>query len=349
MSLGKLAQLLKENKLTGVKPKSGGARHFLDMGYPPLNEVISGDMDKGLPSGQVVMVAGPSACGKTVLSMEMMKSAQRQGGFAAFFDHETQFQMELAVSQGLDDDPEKFQYYQPDTFEESVTEAINLATLIRENNVIEPTAPIVFIFDSLVTMIPKSKWDSVAGVLKTGEEKKKRLSMHDNFALSAATNAWMPVIQKKFDQLGVTGIFLNQVRKQTDPHGNISFTFPGGDMPYFICSTVIVLTAKDHFIGVGDDRKLIKKEVTALIQKSRNTVPHQRIKYDFVLADGTGKFDVIGSYADFLGVKAFDGAGMWVTYKGKKYQGIPNLKAALYDDPDALEELKRLHAAIRVK
>jgi RecA/RadA recombinase len=133
--LGKLASLLKANKLAGTH-SSTTSRHYLDTGYPPLNKIVSGDHKLGLPSGQVVMIAGPSACGKTMISTQMMISAQKQGGFAAFFDYETQYQLPLAVTQGLDIDGEKFQYYKPTTFEEGIGDAIKLAKLIRENNVI---------------------------------------------------------------------------------------------------------------------------------------------------------------------------------------------------------------------
>lgn len=342
MSSGKMAELLKTHKLGGVSP-SVFTRHYLDTAYPPLNEVISGDLELGLPSGQLVMIAGPSACGKTMISTQMMISAQKQGGFAAFFDYETQYQIKLAKKQGLDDDPEKFQYYLPETFEEGIRDAINLAQMIRDNDAIPKDAPIVFVFDSLYMMTPASKLASIKEALAKGT----KLSMHDNYALSAACSAWFPSISRDFNRLGVTAIFLNQVRRKLDMYGNEIYTFPGGDEPYYACSTVLVLTAKDVSEGVGLAKRLVKKEVTVLTKKSRNTMPMQKIRYDFVFKkDGTGDFDVIGSYADHLQEKGIiPSAGPRVEWKGGK-PFMKQVKEELYADPvKGLQALKDLHKA----
>lgn len=345
MSKGKLAELLKNSGLTGTH-SSGATRHYLNTGYPPLNKIISGSPRKGLPSGQVVMIAGPSACGKTILSTELMVSAQQQGGFAAFFDYETQYQMQLAIdAQGLDPDEEKFAYYKPDTFEEGITDAFKLAKLIRDNKIIEKDAPIVFIFDSLHAMTPKSKYDSLMakkGAISTGD----KLSMHDNYALSKACSDWSATISREFDKLGVTAIFLNQVRIEKDAYGNDHYKFPGGDTFYFYCSTVLVLTASDQYEGKGDDKMLMYKDIKALTRKSRNTRPMQNVHWNFTFNDdGTGNFDVIGSYVNYLDAlgTVFKKNGSWFEFGGKKFQGTENIITHFRSDPDGLENLIKLH------
>jgi recombination protein RecA len=345
MSLGKLGKLLKEKKLEGTHP-SGATRHYLNTGYPPLNEIISGDHRKGLPSGQVVMIAGPSACGKTMISTQLMISAQKQGGFAAFIDYETQYQMELAIKQGLDPDEEKFQYYKPDTFEEGVTDSIKLAKLIRENDIIPKDAPICFIFDSLHAMTPQSKYDSIMG--KQGAlAKGERISMHDNYALSAACSGWFASISREYDKLGVTGVFLNQVRVKLDSYGNEIYTFPGGDAPYFYSSTVLVLTAKDEYIGKGDDKLLFRKDIKALTKKSRNTMPMQNVHWDFRFnEDGTGNFDVITSYTNhLLDIGAIETAGAWIKFMGQSIQGRDKVIDYFRNQENGLEQLIAIHDA----
>jgi recombination protein RecA len=348
MSLGKLSKLLKEAKLEGTQT-SGVTRHYLDTGYPPLNKILSGDYKKGLPSGQIAMIAGESACGKTMISTQLMISAQKQGGFAAFFDYERQYQKELAIKQGLivddDDEDAPFRYYKPKTFEDGVTRAIKLAKLIRENEVIPSDAPIVFIFDSLHAMVPQSKFDNVHG--KEGAIKKGgRLSMHDNYALSAATSAWMPMLSTEFDTYGVTAVFINQVRIQTDTYGNETYKFPGGDAAYFYASTVLVLKAKNFWEGKGDAKKLIYKDITCLTEKSRNTVPFQNVHWDFVFDDkGNGNFDVIGGYTHYLlDIGAIETAGAWIKFMGKSIQGRENVIDYFRKSEDGLKELLEIHA-----
>jgi RecA/RadA recombinase len=347
---GKLARLLKENKLNGTH-SSGATRHYLDTGYPPLNKIVSGDHEKGLPSGQVVIIAGPSACGKTMISTQLMISAQKQGGFAAFIDYETQYQMKLAYEQGLQCNPESddqgelpFRYYKPTTFEEGIGDAIKLAKLIRDNDIIDKDAPIVFIFDSVHAMTPQSKYDNLMGkkgAIASGE----KLSMHDNYALSKALSDWSATISREFDRYGVTAVFLNQVRVKLDMYGNEIYTFPGGDSLYFYASTVLVLTARDTYEGKGDDKRLICKDIKALTRKSRNTRPMQNVHWDFVFDDeGRGNFDVIGSYTNYLlDIGAIETKGSWISFMGKTFQGREKVIASFREQPEALEMLKSLH------
>lgn len=342
----KLAKLLKEKKLGGTHP-SGVARHYLDTGYPPLNEILSGDPFKGLPSGQIVMIGGPSASGKTMLATQLMISAQKLGGFAAFFDYETQYHADLAKKQGLlmgENDP--FQYYKPDTFEKGVTDAIQLGKLIRDNDIIPNDTPIVFVFDSLKTMTPQSVYDNVFGKkgnLETGE----KLSMHDKLQLAATADVWFPIIQREFDKYGITGIFLNQVRKKTNPANPkiITYTYPGGDQAYYICSTVLLLTASSEIEGSGDDKKLLCRNIKCLTDKSRNTVPLQNVHWKFVIDDETktGNFDVITSYAEYLkSIGAIETSGNRVKWNGKTpylSQVIEELKS----ESDGFKQLKTIH------
>ena len=341
--LGKLARLLKNSKLAGTH-SSGATRHYLDTGYPPLNKIVSGDHNKGLPSGQLVMIAGPSACGKTMISTQLMISAQKQGGFAAFFDYETQYQMALALVQGLDPDAEKFQYYKPTTFEEGVSDAIKLAKLIRENDVIERDAPIVFVFDSLHAMTPQSKYDSLMGK-KGAVESGTRTSMHDNYALAKALADWSATISREFDRYGVTAIFLNQVRTETDMYGNPHFKFPGGDTLYFYCSTVLVLTARDFYEGKGDEKTLKNKDIKALTVKSRNARPMQNVHWHFSFDDkGNGNFDVIGSYTDYLiDIGAIEMSGSWIKFNGETFQGREKVVDYFRDLENGVQAMKKLH------
>lgn len=341
MSTSKLGKLLKAKGLEGTHA-SGTSRHYLSTGYPPLNEIVSGDIDKGLPSGQIVMIAGPSACGKTMIATQLMISAQTHGGFAGFFDYETQYHEELAVKQGLDvEDGDKYVYYKPDTFEEGIATAIELGKLIRDNDIIGKDKPIVFVFDSIHAMTPKSKYDNLFGKGGAVAEGGK-LSMHDNYALSKASSDWFPVIQREFDKYGITGIFLNQVRVKTSPMGFTSYTYPGGDAVFYYSSTVIVLTATNI---VDPKLGFMGKHITAKTEKSRNTSPFQKVYYDFLIdkVEKSGHFDVIGSYAKHLkDVGAIEANGSRVHWEG----GSPYLSQVIQElksKGDGLGILKTLH------
>ncbi|BBI61773.1 hypothetical protein HSBAA_30790 [Vreelandella sulfidaeris] len=76
----------------------------------PLNRNVSGRYDGGMPCGRVVELSGPESSGKTAIANECMKSAQKTGGIAAFFDHERSFDTEQAEKSGLDLTPGRFVY-----------------------------------------------------------------------------------------------------------------------------------------------------------------------------------------------------------------------------------------------
>lgn len=343
--MSKLGALLRAKGLKGTH-SSGATRHYLDTGYPPLNEIISGGFEKGLPSGQLTMIAGPSACGKTMIATSLMISAQKQGGFAGMFDYETQYHEHLAIQQGLDvEDEDKYVYHKPKTFEEGICKAIETAKLIRESKAIDDDAPIVFIFDSIHAMTPKSKWDNLFGK-KGAVEEGSKLSMHDNYALSKASSDWFPVIQREFDTYGVTGIFLNQVRVKTSPMGYTSYTFPGGDAVFYYCSNVIVLTAVTMKNADGSFKG---KHITARTEKSRNTAPFQKVHYDFIIDKEreTGNFDVIGSYLQFLKDNgAIKAAGPRIEWNGGK-PFLSQVADELRAKKDGLEQLLALHRDLK--
>ena len=74
---------------------------FLDMGFPPLNKILSGEYTKGFPYGRVAEIYGPAASGKTLLATLAMIQGQRAGGMAIFTDWECAFSQKFAEQIGL--------------------------------------------------------------------------------------------------------------------------------------------------------------------------------------------------------------------------------------------------------
>ncbi|GAL23035.1 RecA protein [Vibrio maritimus] len=157
------------DEIFGGEPETRGVNVWLDTGYPPLNEALSGDPFKGLPCGRIVQMYGDSSSGKTLISTEAMSAAQRQGGLALFMDHERSFMKHLAEENGLDTRKGYFSLQFPDTFEESITKAIKWSHYIRDNEIISPDAPLIVVYDSLASMVPRQKLDKDADELKMND------------------------------------------------------------------------------------------------------------------------------------------------------------------------------------
>ncbi len=297
---------------------------WLDTGYPPLNKAISGDYAKGLPCGRMIEIYGPPSSGKTAIATKAMAAAQKAGGIAVFMDHENSFDIGLAQDLGLDPTT-RWVYKQPETFEEAIDMAVHLADAIRSKRAIPKEAPLVIVFDSLASMVPRSKMFDSKGNRKSSSD----YSMHDNMALAKATSATFPALSQMASKYNMCLIFLNQVRtKPGIAYGNPETT-PGGAAPEFYASVRIALTRE--IIRSTDKKEVLGQTINAYIKKNKVGKPFHRAAWNFMFrADGTGFFDVSGSIVTMLkdkGVLIKDGNGVKWT-DGVKYM-LPALNAKI--------------------
>lgn len=282
------------SSVIGVNDEESTVTDFLSTGYPPLDYALSARWDGGFPVGRIVELAGGPSSGKTAISTAVMADAQRKGGIAGFMDHERSFSLTLAPKLGLDVTPGRFIFKKPRTFEESITLAVKAGTHIREKKLIAPSAPIVWVFDSLASMVPQSALiDQKTGKDKAAEDR----SMNDNTALARATSAHMPAFAQYCEDLGICAIFLNQVRLKIGVMYGDPRVTPGGEAPKFYASQRIMLGASQ--IKKGTD--IIGNEITASVIKNKVSRPFLKAEWRFIFQpDGTGRFDMERSLIDFL-------------------------------------------------
>jgi protein RecA len=281
--------------------------HFLDTGFPPLNKAISGQYERGFPCGRIVEMFGPPSCGKTAIATKAMISAQQHGGFAMFFDHERSFDINLAQHLGLDVEAGTFAHIRPETLEESFTRAIKAAQKIRDEELIDPSAPIIAVFDSLAAMVPRTK----------SEKELTELTMADSLALAKATSSVLPAVNQYAEKYNMLALILNQTRENPGiAYGDPTRT-PGGKAPGFYASVRVKLSAKPL---VNKDKERLGQRITAEVIKTKLTRPFQQAGWDFLFEESFGKFDVIGSMVDYLvEVGALEQKGPRITFEGKSY------------------------------
>ena len=147
------------DKAIGPNAKQQSVTNFIDTGYPPLNKIMSGRYDGGLPYGRIVECYGVSSAGKTALATQWMVQAQKLGGIAIFIDWERSFDVELAKSFGLNDERPYWIYSRPETWESGNIVAAKACSLIRDSKLIDPEAPILVVFDSVASAVPQSVAD----------------------------------------------------------------------------------------------------------------------------------------------------------------------------------------------
>lgn len=277
----------------GDNDEESTVTHFLDTGFPPLNNGSAAGWDKGLPVGRIVEIAGPPSAGKTAIATRVMASAQAQGGVAGFMDHERSFSLRLAPQLGLDTTPGKFIFKKPETFEESVATMHKAVAVIREKKLISPDAPICWVFDSLAAMVPQSVLTDSKGKKRSAEDR----NMNDNTALARATSAHFPSIAMIAEKYNVCVIFLNQLRTKIGVMFGDPRKTTGGDSAAYYFSQRIWLGASQ----IKKNGETIGTEVTGKFIKNKVARPFMEAKWRFMFKeDGTGYFDAERSLVDFL-------------------------------------------------
>jgi protein RecA len=320
----------------GGNDENQGVTDWIDSGYEPLNNIMSGDNSLGLPQGRLIEMFGPSSSGKTLLATMMMIEAQRAGGIAGFFDHERSFAIKLAKGLGLND-TKGWIYKQPKTWEESNTLMAKAAQAIRKAKIIPDTAPILFVFDSIAAAIPKSM---------LGKEMDE-LSMNDTTALARVTSTTLKMIASFAEEYNFTVLYLNQIRTKPGVVYGDPTTTPGGGAMEFYASVRIALGRKKLFEEIEGEKVFVGQEITMKATKNKVARPFQecklRMMYD---AAGVAYFDVTGSLLDYaISGKKLAAAGARVTWvDGKSYYRKALIK--VINETGQLHVLKGLLAGL---
>ena len=106
----------------------------------------------GFPRGRIIEVYGPESSGKTTLALQVVASAQKAGGVAAFIDAEHAMDPDYAEKLGVNIDD--LLISQPDSGEQ----ALDIAeTLVRSASID------VIVIDSVAALVPRAEIDGDMG------------------------------------------------------------------------------------------------------------------------------------------------------------------------------------------
>jgi recombination protein RecA len=249
---------------------------FIDTGYEPLNEILTGDpKNGGIPIGRIVEIFGPSSSGKTWLATQIMKQAQGMGGIAMFKDHELTFQQPFAVKSGLNPEFPWFIYKRPDTWEASNTMALQAAAAIRKSKKIDPLQPIVAVFDSVAAMIPQSVFDKGIG----------EYSMNDTTALSRVASTTLKAVNQQAAKLNLTIVYLNQIRTKPGVVYGDPTTTPGGSAFEFYATYRLALGKKFIRAKVNGKDEIVGQLMGIETKKNKLSRPRQEVDLRLTFED----------------------------------------------------------------
>jgi len=279
------------DKELGANADGQQVTNFIDTGYPPLNHIMSGRYDGGLPFGRMVEMFGESSTGKTALATMWMVRAQQMGGVAGFIDWERSFDVSLAEGFGLKSERPHWLYFKPKTWEEGNVKAAKACKLIRESKAIPDEAPILFVFDSIAAALPKSQ----------AEKEIDEYTMNDTTALARVTSTTLKAMAQHCEEYNATFLYLNQMRLKPGVVYGDPRTTPGGKAMEFYATARLALGRQKIMEQQDGEKTFVGQNISIQCVKSKMTKPFQecsvRMSFDEL---GAAQFDTTFSLLEYL-------------------------------------------------
>jgi recombination protein RecA len=220
------ATFLSENTLSNVDT-------WFDTGSYALNAIISGKLkDGGVPKGRVIIFAGETGTGKTLLINKILGLAQKQGMHPVIFDSEFAVDAESAKAVGLD--PEKTKYVPVETVEGLRNSLSKFLDKVIENKM---QGKFIVSIDSLGNLSSEKEQQDIA----------KDKSASDMGSRAKGVKSLLRTLTLKAGQAGVTVLISNHT--YSDPvalYPSLIKNQSGGSGPLYMASVIVQLAKKNE-------------------------------------------------------------------------------------------------------
>lgn len=332
-----LAKLMKDlDSAVGENAEDGSVSRYIDTGFPPLNKIMSGHYHGGLPQGRMVEVFGESSTGKTAMATQWMINAQKMGGAAIFIDWERSFDEDMAENMGLNLERPFWFYFKPKTWEEGNVKATKVAQTLRNSGYLTPDAPIIAVFDSIASALPKSQ----------AEKEIDEYTMNDTTALARVTSTTLKAQAQHAEEFDATFVYLNQLRLKPGVMFGDPRTTPGGKAMEFYATVRLALGREKISETKEGAKEFVGQNVKIECVKSKMTKPFKKTELRLAFDDLTGmaSFDFVHSMIEEAkGKGLLESSGAFVTWvDGKKYNMKPLVEKIKSEG--LIDQLKALFA-----
>jgi len=278
----------------------------------------------GFPRGRIVEIYGPESSGKTTLALQVVASAQKLGGIAAYIDAEHAMDPEYAGKLGVN--IEDMLISQPDSGEQALEIA---ETLVRSNSVD------VIVIDSVAALVPRAELDGEMGDSLPGLQARLMSQALRKLTAIVATSR-------------TCFIFINQLREKIGVFFGSPETTTGGKALKFYASVRLDIR-RIGAIKEGD--KNVGNRTRVKVVKNKVAPPFRESEFDIMYGEGISKEGDLLDLAVLHNV--VEKSGAWFSYSGERLgQGRENVKNMLKENPelcgrieqDVKRELGMLHA-----
>tara|TARA_Y100000588_G_scaffold385585_1_gene479252 strand:- start:586 stop:1674 length:1089 start_codon:yes stop_codon:yes gene_type:complete len=270
----------------------------------------------GLPKGRIIEISGPEGAGKTMVSLHVVREAQKGGGTAAFIDAEHALDINFARRIGVD--IENLIISQPDSGEQAL-EIVD--TLVRSG------AFDVIVLDSVAALVPEAELE--------GDMGDSHMGLHARL-MSQALRKLAGSINRSHTCL----IFLNQLRMKIGVmFGNPETTTGGRALPFYASVRLDI-----RRIGrIKDGEEDIGNRTRIKVAKNKMAPPFREAEFDIIFQGERIGMSREGDLID-IGVDKglVEKSGAWFSYEGERLgQGRENAKLFLAEHPEVSEPLER--------
>ena len=266
----------------------------------------------GMPRGRIVEIYGPESSGKTTLALQVVASAQKGGGIAAYIDAEHAMDPEYAGKLGVNLDD--LLISQPDSGEQALEIA---ETLVRSNSVD------VIVIDSVAALVPRAELDGEMGDSLPGLQAR---------LMSQALRKLTAIVANS----RTTFIFINQLREKIGVFFGSPETTTGGKALKFY-SSVRLDIRRIGAIKEGD--RMVGNRTRVKVVKNKVAPPFRECEFDIMYGEG------ISREGDLLDLAAnhdvVEKSGAWFSYKGERLgQGRENVKNMLKENIEVRDRIE---------
>lgn len=272
----KLAKDLGGELLENIESSSCIDTNILGLNYIISNKFIGG----GVPEGGILEIYGPSATGKSLFGMGMLKGTQDRDGIAAYIDAERGINKEFA-KKATKIDPKRLFVFYPDTMDDAFNKIHNIIRTIRENKDYDKK-PLCIVYDSIAVSPSEEEFNETKIDMESASAAQKKaagIRSKEMVGVRAKTAArelrkLMPVVAEN----NATVIIINQLRSKIGVlYGPDKTTAGGGESLIYYASTRLSITSskkiKDEnnaVIGCWTNFQTVKSRFTAPFQKVEN-------------------------------------------------------------------------------
>lgn len=260
----------------------------------------------GFPRGRIIEVYGPESSGKTTLALQVVASAQAEGGIAAYIDAEHALDPQYAENLGVKVDDMLIS--QPDSGEQ----ALEIAETLARSNSVD-----VIVIDSVAALVPRAELDGEMGDSHMGLQAR---------LMSQALRKITAVVANS----RTTFIFINQLRQKIGVFFGSPETTTGGKALKFYASVRIDIR-RIGAIKEGD--KMVGNRTRVKIKKNKVAPPFRECEFDIMYGEGISQEgDLIDLAVDNNVIQK---SGAWFSYGEERLgQGREKVRTLLKEDRD---------------